>query len=240
MTEIEFFEDSLGTTAYKSFKGASEYPVFYFPAFRNDFESHKGKAIENICEKNGLSLIHFNYFGWGFSESQEVPIKSEGHVWEWLSQAVNLLDKRTKGPQVIVGYSMGGYLALALAILRPERIKAVVGIAPGFGKYLTDNILKIYGSLSLCTTDRQKAFDFTSKNDGSLPISGQLDINCPVRFGHSLGDKVVSPRNPLFVSTAIKSKDVTIFLSKNGSHRFDNPEEMEWLECQLKTFAQVN
>jgi dienelactone hydrolase len=237
MTEIQFFKDSLGKTAYKSFKGTSLCPVFYLPAFRNDFESHKGKAIENICERHGLALTHFNYFGWGFSESQEVPAKSEGHVREWLSQAINLLDEKTNGPQVIVGYSMGGYLALALAILRPERIRAIVGIAPGFGKHLTENILKIYGALSLCTTDRRKAFDFTLKNNGSLPISGRLNIDCPVRFGHSLADKVVSPRNPLLVSNAIKTDDVTIFLSKNGSHRFDSPEEMEWLECQIKTFA---
>ncbi len=240
MAEIQFFENSLGTTAYKSFEGASEYPIFYLPAFRNNFESHKGKSIEEICDRNRLSLIHFNYFGWGFSESPQVPVKSKSHVCEWLSQALDLLDNKTKGPQVIVGYSMGGYLALALAILRPERIRAIIGIAPGFGKNLRKNIVSTYGSLSLRTTDRQKAFDFTENDDGSLPISGQLNIDCPVRFGHSLGDKVVSPRNPRFLSSALKTNDVTIFFCKDGSHRFDSPEEMKWLECQLQTFARVD
>ena len=231
---MEIYKSNTGSTAYKIVKGNSKCGIFYLPGHRNTLKEHKGALIEDICNEQGISMTHWAYYGWDKSTSEQISQNGDGYIRDWLSQALDVFDNLTSGPQVIVGYSMGGYLALALALARPERVRAIIGLASGFGESLCLQSQGIYGSFDVL--DKNGAgFQIQTKKDGSLPILSSLKIDCPIYLYHSLEDYSVSWKNCLEISKAVSSKDVFITLAKTAEHphRLNQPEDIRWLKQTL-------
>lgn len=232
MTDIQFLTTDTGTTAYKKTDTGSDVGVFFLPGHCNIFSSHKCNLFEKICHEESLSLTHFTYFGWDGSSCDDIPESGEGYIQHWLDQAIALFDAVTTGPQIICGYSMGGYLALALAQARPERVKGIIGLAAGFGEGLVTFIKTHYDEYRVGSRT-EKGFTFSVNEDKSLPILDKLNITCPVRLAHGMTDTGVNYHNTYYVAEAVKSDNVVIHLTKNGLHRLDQPQDEAWLKQTL-------
>lgn len=230
--DTQFYQSGDNVTAFKQHSVDSTTGVFLLSGHRTTFDSYKRSFIGDLCVEHSTSFTHFTYYGWDQSFSKDVPELGQGYVQDWLAQTIDLFDAKTSGPQIVIGSSMGGYMALAMAQARPDRVKAIVGLAAGFGTNLREQVKDNYGEYRVGTKD-EKGFIYTINHDDSLPISGKLDITCPVRLSHSLNDDTVSYRNTEYIANAVMTDDVTINLTKYGSHRQNTPEEAQWLRNTL-------
>ena len=94
--------------------------------FRSDMNGTKASALAVHCRAKGQPFLRFDYFGHGASSGEF----RRGTIGRWLADALAMLDRLTEGPQILIGSSMGGWIALLAALARPERVAALIGIAP--------------------------------------------------------------------------------------------------------------
>jgi len=113
----------------------------FLGGFASDMTGTKATALEAAARAAGRAFLRFDYRGHGRSEGRF----EDGTIGDWLSDALAAFDALTEGPQILVGSSMGGWIALMLAVARPDRVKALVGIAaaPDFTERLVWNGLTV-------------------------------------------------------------------------------------------------
>ncbi len=99
--------------------------VFFCGGFRSDMGGTKAMYLQHFCESNGLQYTRFDYRGHGSSSGEF----TECGIDDWRLDTLDILDHICKGPQIIVGSSMGLWMAMLACIARPARINSLVGIA---------------------------------------------------------------------------------------------------------------
>ena len=119
--------------AYHHVPGAAP-GVLFCGGYTSDMTGTKALALDRHCRARGRAYIRFDYRGHGASDGRF----ADGTIGSWLGDALAVLDRVTQGPLVVVGSSMGGWIMLLLALARPERVRALVGIAaaPDFSEDL--------------------------------------------------------------------------------------------------------
>ncbi|XP_077985032.1 palmitoyl-protein thioesterase ABHD10, mitochondrial-like [Glandiceps talaboti] len=214
--------------AYRAMEGSSP-GLLFLPGFMSNMNGGKALALEKYCQENGLSYVRFDYQGCGESIG-EIPSSSAFGVWK--SDAVAVLDELTKGPQYVVGSSMGGGIMLMLAMERPDRVQGLVGVATAakFVGHLTytDTIQKEDGQTETHTTS-VPAEKFIEKSEQSQLLGDSLPITCPVRLLHGMKDDTVPYERSLDVARRLQSKDVDVILRKEGDHRLSTPFDLQLL-----------
>jgi pimeloyl-ACP methyl ester carboxylesterase len=107
-------------------KRAGDLPTLLFlPGYASDMDGNKAAAIDAFAERMGIAMVRFDYSGTGLSDGEF----DQGTLDRWLDEAFAVIDQLTEGPVVLIGSSMGGWIALHLALRRPDRVQALVGIA---------------------------------------------------------------------------------------------------------------
>src|SRR5690348_15459512 len=110
--------------AYRLRSGAAP-TLLFLPGYASDMEGAKAIALDAFAERHGLAVLRFDYSGTGSSSGRF----EDGTLELWLEESLAVVDRLTSGRLVLAGSSMGGWLAMHVAALRPERVHAVVGIA---------------------------------------------------------------------------------------------------------------
>ncbi|MBI2233712.1 MAG: alpha/beta hydrolase [Micavibrio aeruginosavorus] len=110
--------------------------VMFLGGFRSDRNGTKAKFLEQSCRRRGQPYVRFDYSGHGESGGRF----DEGTIESWRDDALAIFDTLCKGPTVLVGSSMGGWLGLLLALQRPDRVCGFVGVAaaPDFTKEMAE------------------------------------------------------------------------------------------------------
>jgi pimeloyl-ACP methyl ester carboxylesterase len=212
--------------------------VIFCPGFMSDMDGTKATALESAMQAVGRSYTRFDYFGHG----QSTGIFADGCLSHWIDDALAILDECTAGPQVVVGSSMGGWVGLRMAQLKPERIHGFVGIAaaPDFTKRMAVAFteaqkaeLEDRGYFEEETEYGDDPYIITKKliDDGNrnFVLERQLDINCPVHLLHGMKDASVPWQTPLDIQEALTTEEVIVTLTKNGDHRLSEPEDIDRL-----------
>ena len=167
----------------------------------------------------------------------------DGTISRWRGDALAVLDELTRGDVVLVGSSMGGWLACLAALARPERVKALVLIAPAadFTQRLIRPSLPKEG---LAAIARDGVWMRPSPYEGGgAPISralledgarwsilpGPVAIAAPVRILQGGADPDVPWRHALELAQAIEAEDVVFTLIRDGDHRLSRPQDLERL-----------
>jgi pimeloyl-ACP methyl ester carboxylesterase len=220
--------------AYSRLKGKSP-GVIFCGGFRSNMEGEKALALEAFCKVRGQGFLRFDYFGHGQSEGDF----EQGTIGLWLENTLSVLDKLTKGPQLLVGSSMGGWLALLTAIKRPRRVCGIVTIAaaPDFTEYMIERKLTKQQQAQMM---KQGKIDVPSEYGGTYPItrrfveegrghlllSGPIPVHCPVHLIHGMKDADVPWEYSLAINEKLESLDVRTTLVEEGDHRLSAPKDL--------------
>jgi len=202
--------------AYRLRPGASPTLVF-LPGYAADMEGAKALALDGFAERRGLSMLRLDYSGTGSSGGRF----EEGTLARWLEEVLAAVDQLTQGPLIVVGSSMGGWIALHLALLRGEHVRALVGIAaaPDFTAWGFDN-----GQAA----ERQGVGRaFWESGQQLRLLDKEIGIDCPVRLIHGEKDQDVPLDVAFRTMHALRSADVQLNVLKGGGHRLSEPHEID-------------
>ncbi len=211
--------------------------VVFLGGFNSDMTGSKAEALAAWCAGEGRAFLRFDYSGHGASGGRF----QDGTIGQWLDDATLMLDRQSAGPQVLVGSSMGGWLALLLALRRPERVRALVLLAAA-----PDFVLRIEEALSAEARDemaRTGVWLRPSQYGPPYPIARRLldegrnhlllhqpiPLNIPVRLLHGQHDPDVPWQLSLTIAARLSGDDVQVQLVKDGDHRLSTPRDLALL-----------
>ncbi len=210
--------------------------VVFLPGFRSTMDGEKAAALAAWCARTGRAMLRLDYSGHGRSDGRF----ADGTIGRWADDALFLLD-RTEGPVVLVGSSMGGWIALLLALRRPDRVAALVGVAaaPDFTERLMwdamapheQAALRRLGTLEIPTpygAPFPLTFRLIEEARAHLLLDAPVAIRCPVRLLHGQADAEV----PWEFAPRLASADVRTILVKDATHRFSRPQDLALL-CEV-------
>ena len=230
------------TIAYRTLAGGAPAIVF-LGGFRSDMTGTKALFLEDYCRRHRRAFVRFDYFGHGQSSGDF----ARGTTGRWREDAVAVIDSLTEGPQILVGSSIGGWIMLLAALARPERVAALVGIAPApdFTEELLParltpeqrRELEEKGAVVLPSDYDPAGYLYTRAlvEDGRrhLLLGGPIPLAMPVRLLHGLADESVPWQLSLRLAERLASRDVTVTLIKDGDHRLSTESDLARLARTL-------
>ena len=229
---ISFLEQADGMRlAYRRREGRGP-TILFLPGYASDMEGTKAVALDDFAAEQGLPMLRFDYSGTGSSEGAF----EDGTLERWTYEAALALDRLTEGPVVLVGSSMGGWIALHLALRRPERVAGLVGIAaaPDFTEWGFPDHLKL--RLAAGETLRREFPDggaqvttsrFWASGQAMRLLDSEIPIDCPVRLIHGDSDQDVPLEIAFRLKDRLHSGDVQVTIIKGGGHRLSAPHEID-------------
>jgi pimeloyl-ACP methyl ester carboxylesterase len=206
--------------------------LVFFPGYASDMEGAKALALDGFAERRALAMLRFDYSGTGSSGGDF----NEGTLERWLEESLAVVDTLTEGRLILVGSSMGSWIALHVALRRRERVSALVGIAaaPDFTEWgysaeqqeelRTAGRLELpnpYGGEPQVTTRA-----FWESGQKLRLLDEQVAVDCPVRLIHGDADCDVPLDIAMRTLRQLRSGDVQLLVIKGGGHRLSEPHEI--------------
>ncbi len=220
--------------AYRRRDGAGPTLVF-LPGYASDMAGEKAEALAGWAVANGRAMLRFDYAGCGSSDGAF----ADGTLVRWLDDALLLIDRLTTGPLLLVGSSMGGWLALLVALARPGRIAALVGIAaaPDFTDWgFTEEDrarLRRDGRIEEPSGDGGAPYlvtlAFWESGQARLLLDAPIPLACPIRLLHGQADETVPWAMAPRLADTLGSADVQVTLVKDGDHRLSRRQDLALL-----------
>ena len=219
--------------AYKSLRGRGP-GIIFIHGLNSDMNGAKALTVERYARKNKLNFIRFDCRGHGKSEGKFEDFT----ISDWRKDILDIIDNIAKGPQILIGSSMGGWLMMLAAKARPKRIKGMIGLAaaPDFGKDLYNNLNKKnkreitskgitkYTSYGFSYYLTKKFFIEAEKN---RILKKSLYFTKPLVLIHGLKDNVVKEDVPRKILKKITGKNVNIIYLKESDHRLSNDTDLK-------------
>jgi len=213
--------------------------VMFCGGFRSDMSGTKASALADWAQQNNRPFTRFDYFGHGASSGQF----TDGTMSHWRGDIPHILDTLCAGPQILVGSSFGGWLSLMAALDRPQKVAALVLIAPAVD--MTERLMWARFSDKAREKLMQEGlvYDPSEYDPEGYPITRALiedgrrhlmldapiEINLPVRILHGQKDDAVPWQLSLELAEQLVSEDVGLHFIKNGDHRLSEPHEIDRL-----------
>lgn len=226
--------------------------LFWLAGFMSDMASTKAAALSAFAHENGWGCTRFDYSGHGRSGGDF----KDGTIGRWLEEAVAVFTKSMQGPQVIIGSSMGGHIALLLlrkllreAPAEASRIKGIVLIAPAWD--MTEELMwKKFpeGVRHEIETQgfhlRPSAYDAPYTITRSLIEDGRknllarepFDVPCPIVILQGLLDPDVPAVHTRELLSFLKG-DVRLVEIADGEHRLSRPQDLDKLYDAIRSLA---
>jgi pimeloyl-ACP methyl ester carboxylesterase len=221
--------------------------LLWLGGFRSEMSGTKAQALAGWAEATGRDFLRFDYFGHGVSEGAF----EDGTITRWRGDVLAIIDRLTEGPIVLVGSSMGSWLACLTALARPGRVAGLLLIAPAAD--FTERLLKPeLGRDALAQIRRRGVWRRPSEYDPQgYPITralledgarwsilpGPIPIEAPVRILQGGADPDVPWRHALDLALAINSEDLVFSLIRNGDHRLSRPQDLARLLASAEELA---
>ncbi len=239
VTRPSYFECKNGRRiAYHQTAGDTPGVVF-LGGFKSDMEGTKAIHLEDWARAQGRAFLRLDYSGHGQSSGDF----EEGCIGEWAEDAFAVIDAVCEGPQVLVGSSMGGWIALLTIKRMPDRIAGFVGIAaaPDFTEdsmwsgFTTAQRAKLIGDGQVALpSEYGDPYIITRKliEDGrdQLVLRAAINLPFPVRLLQGTADADVKLSVALRLLEQAKGDDIRLTLIKGADHRFSTPECLTQIE----------
>ena len=213
--------------------------IVFLGGFASTMDGTKASFLDERCRAEARAFLRFDYRGHGASDGAFV----DATIGEWRDDALAMLDEVVHGPCLLVGSSMGAWIATLAARARPGRVAGMVTVAaaPDFTELLLRPALTATQKADLARqgwTPRPSRY-----GDGPYPIgrrlveegqhhrvlTGPIDVPAPLRALHGLADPDVPFGLSLRLVQAWRHPDAEALLVKDGDHRLSRPEDLERL-----------
>jgi pimeloyl-ACP methyl ester carboxylesterase len=226
MDQTEFLRLPDGALiAYRHLPGSSP-GILFCSGFNSNMQGVKALALEQWCREQGRQFTRFDYTGHGESSG----VVEEGCIGRWRDDTLAVLDQVTSGSLLLVGSSMGGWIMLLVALARPDRVCALLGLAaaPDFTARLRSSLTDLqcrqlqssgYTDLPNCYDDGETyriGRQLLDEGDAHLLLGADISIPVPVRLIQGQRDEDVPWRLALDLAEKIQSDDVEVQLVKAG------------------------
>jgi len=235
--------------AYEMLPGETPVVVF-LPGFASDMAGTKAIFLRDACAARGQAMLRLDYSGHGASGGRF----EDGTIGKWAADAALVVEHATGGaPLLLVGSSMGGWIALLLARMLGSRIAAMLLIAPApdFTQALIEASLTAEQRAAL---DRDGFLAPPSEYGPPLPITkklieegrnqlllgGPIPVTCPVRILHGMRDPDVPWQHSIKLTECLASEDVRLICIKDGGHRLSSESDLALLSQTLFTLLGQN
>ena len=223
--------------------------VVFLPGFRSDMEGSKALALHQFAVARGFGFTRFDYSGHGASGGTF----RDGTISRWRADTLAILDQVTAGPQVLVGSSMGGWLALLAALARPQRIAALILIAPApdftdklmwpeLGPEAQAAIMRDGFYLKPSAYDPEPTVitrDLIEDGAKWSLLDAPIPISCPIRIIQGMNDPDVPWQHAIRLTDQLAGPDVRITLIKDGDHRLSRDSDIAVLADTLNDLLQA-
>lgn len=207
--------------------------VVFLGGFGSDMTGSKALHLQSWAEAAGRAFLRFDYSGHGASRGDF----ADGAISDWREDAAAVIETLTEGPQILVGSSMGGWIALLLARGLPGRVAGLVGVAaaPDFTETIWEEELSPAERTRLVATRQVlRASDYSDTpypithrliEDGrtNLVLNTPLSLPMPVRLLQGTADTDVPPTVALRLLAHAFGPDLRLTLVRDADHRFSTP-----------------
>ncbi|SHG96200.1 alpha/beta hydrolase [Marivita hallyeonensis] len=242
MTDITHIDGPNGTRlAYVKTDGKDPTIVF-LSGYKSDMEGTKAVHLEAWARETGRAFLRFDYSGHGISGG----MFEDGCIGDWAGDAQAVIEAATDGPVVLVGSSMGGWIA-SLMTRRLSNVAGFVGIAAapdftedGFWTNFSEDQKRAVmedGQVAL-PSDYDEPYIVTKRliEDGrnQLVLRSPLPMPFPVRLLQGTEDTSVSRETALRLLDHIDSPNLRLTLVKGADHRFSEPENLRHIEIAIE------
>lgn len=236
--EFEAMEHEGAALAFARQDGAS--PTFvWLPGFKSDMAGTKARHLSHWAAARGQTFLRFDYSGHGRSGG----FFEHGTISRWLGDALAVIEAQSSGPLVLVGSSMGAWIALLAARALPARVKALLLVAPApdFTERLLWPALDEEARQAILEGGRwlrpsaydPEPFVYTRAlfEDGRdhLVMNAPIAFAGPVRILQGEQDPDVPARHALDLAALFTSNDLVIDLVPDGDHRLSRPQDLDRL-----------
>jgi pimeloyl-ACP methyl ester carboxylesterase len=226
--------------------------ILWLGGFHSDMTGTKAVALDEFAAASGRACVRFDYSGHGSSGGRF----TDGTIGRWLEESRAVLEAFCNGPTILVGSSMGGWIALLLAreLARRGAPKvspaALVLIAPACD-FTEELMWKAFSpeirtqiettGIWLRPSDYGEPYPITKEliEDGRnhLLLGGSIEVGCPVRILQGAQDPDVPWRHAFALADRLPCDDVVLTMIQDGDHRLSRPQDIARLIATLKEFC---
>lgn len=217
--------------------------ILWCGGYLSDMRGSKAEELAKWGLTQGRQVVRFDYSGHGESGGAFI----DGSISDWTEDALAVFDRCTSGPQIVVGSSMGGWIALLLARALAARDKQVPGNSRLAGLVLiapapdfTEELMWKAMTPEIRAEIMESGVWYRESEYGRSPITRTLiedgrrhvvlgapfAVGCPVRILQGVADDVVPWRHAMKLVTCLAEDDVVATLVKDGDHRLSRPEDI--------------
>ncbi|WP_296762376.1 alpha/beta hydrolase [Sediminimonas sp.] len=214
--------------------------VVFLGGFKSDMEGTKALYLQDWAQRNGRAFLRFDYSGHG----QSSGAFEDGCIGDWAADAIAAIDALTEGPQILVGSSMGGWIAALVARAMPARVAGMVGIAAA-PDFTEDGMWAEFDADQRAAITAQGRLEQPSEYDDApyvitrrliedgrenLVLRAPLGLPFPVRLLQGTADADVPRDVALRLLDHADSPDIHLTLVKGADHRFSTPDCLALVE----------
>ncbi|NBT96655.1 MAG: alpha/beta fold hydrolase [Methylocystaceae bacterium] len=229
-------------------QGINKSGLVWLGGFASDMSGLKAQFVDEWAKKNGQAFLRFDYSGHGASKGKFI----DGSISDWLEQSLFLFHQSTQGPQILIGSSMGAWIALLMArrlalVENPRRLAGLILLAPAvdFTECLIWSQLDSASQRTIIDQGqwlRPSAYAPEPTpitrlliEDGRrhLLLGNVIKTHAPVHIIHGLRDTDVPWRHVLNLLEHICADPVTLSCIPDGDHRLSRPEDLSQLGAAL-------
>jgi pimeloyl-ACP methyl ester carboxylesterase len=227
--------------------------LLWLGGFKSDMQGTKALALDGWAAEHGRGCVRFDYSGHGESGGAFV----DGTIGRWLEESVAVFDRFCRGPQIVIGSSMGGWLALLLAralarrqAAAPATLAGLVLIAPA-ADFTEELMWKGFSPQARAEIENEGVWLRPSEYGEPYPITRRLieegrnhlllgsaiEVGCPVRILQGAKDPDVPWRHAFALAHRLPSDDVVLTMIQDGDHRLSRPQDIARIIAAVAEFG---
>ena len=242
--KLHYLEDSNNESlAYYFDNNNSDTTLFFFGGYNSDMTGTKATALSNFSSKIGVNYVRFDYSGHG----QSSGVFKTGTISKWSEESLIFFRKFKTKQNIIIGSSMGGWIALLVALKEKQNVHGIVGIASAadfteeeWNKLSIEEKIEFEKKGSILFPDDEYGdyeVSYVFVNDGlnNLLLKNKIELYCPVRLLHGKLDSIVPVSVSEKIIEKIESKDKTIKVIEDGEHSLSRDQDLEILYNQIQS-----